>query len=352
MIRHAEGHFKDGSDFDKRMALVSFDNAVELSITTYLQLHPSQRGGKNYERKKVEEWLTNYHKKLEFLLHFTTEQKAPIQVSLDEIVYYHSIRNELYHSGNGTVPDLQCLEGARSAAIWTFGLLFGADAELLLKQAPARSTPKPQLEDRSFSVQTEFLQSFIAFEKALRASLASIGANKQVPARLPAARAWMIFAEQVDELPSPYHDIVDRCISLRNKLIHGEVTDGSPDEFSRLTRKLDQVAEFVSSFPASRDFLDDLRAKIGDLIPDKLHSIRIVQERKRVFLEAISVVETHMVKKTIKRTDLGFIMDDDSYPDDRRLFVANKAADKNADLFLREMAYDEVLDHLPDIFST
>ena len=27
LIRHAEGHLKAGTDFDKRMALISFDNA-------------------------------------------------------------------------------------------------------------------------------------------------------------------------------------------------------------------------------------------------------------------------------------------------------------------------------------
>ena len=52
LIRHADGHLKAGSDFDKRMALISYDNAIEVSVTTFLQLHPSQRAGKTYERKK------------------------------------------------------------------------------------------------------------------------------------------------------------------------------------------------------------------------------------------------------------------------------------------------------------
>ncbi len=45
LIQHAEGHLKANGDFDKRMALISYDNAIELTITTFLQLHPSQRNG-------------------------------------------------------------------------------------------------------------------------------------------------------------------------------------------------------------------------------------------------------------------------------------------------------------------
>src|SRR5436190_1148025 len=89
LIRHAEGHLKAGSDFDKRMALISYDNAIEVSITTFLQLHPSQRGGKSYERKKTEEWLSNYHKKLEYLELLAKEKGVTLAVSIDEIIYYH-----------------------------------------------------------------------------------------------------------------------------------------------------------------------------------------------------------------------------------------------------------------------
>jgi hypothetical protein len=64
LIRHAEGHLKAGTDFDKRMALISFDNAIEVAITTYLRLHPAQRSGKTYQRDAVDKWLANYHSKL------------------------------------------------------------------------------------------------------------------------------------------------------------------------------------------------------------------------------------------------------------------------------------------------
>ena len=36
LIKHAEEHLQVNGDFDKRMALVSYDNVIEVSIDTYL----------------------------------------------------------------------------------------------------------------------------------------------------------------------------------------------------------------------------------------------------------------------------------------------------------------------------
>ena len=66
LIVHAESHMRDGEDFDRRMALISFDNSIEVSITTYLTLNPIQRNGAQYQREDVARWLTNYHTKLDF----------------------------------------------------------------------------------------------------------------------------------------------------------------------------------------------------------------------------------------------------------------------------------------------
>ena len=66
LLVHAEGHLLGGEDFDRRIALISFDNAVEVAIATYLTLNPIQRGGRAYPRVDVDRWLNNYHTKLDF----------------------------------------------------------------------------------------------------------------------------------------------------------------------------------------------------------------------------------------------------------------------------------------------
>jgi hypothetical protein len=44
LLVHAEGHLRNGDDFDRRIALISFDNAIEVAITTYLTLQFSTAG--------------------------------------------------------------------------------------------------------------------------------------------------------------------------------------------------------------------------------------------------------------------------------------------------------------------
>ena len=53
LIRHAEIHYRRDNDYDKRLALISFDNSIETSIYTYLSLHPDQEEGKQNEQKKT-----------------------------------------------------------------------------------------------------------------------------------------------------------------------------------------------------------------------------------------------------------------------------------------------------------
>lgn len=36
LLFHAESHFRTGTDYDKRLALISFDNSIEVSISIYL----------------------------------------------------------------------------------------------------------------------------------------------------------------------------------------------------------------------------------------------------------------------------------------------------------------------------
>jgi len=68
LIHHAEIHYRRETDYDRRLAIISFDNSIEVSITTYLTLHPVQRGNRAYEKKEVEKWLHNFHTKVDFWL--------------------------------------------------------------------------------------------------------------------------------------------------------------------------------------------------------------------------------------------------------------------------------------------
>lgn len=125
LIVHAEGHLRTGDDIDRRMALISFDNAVEVTITAYLGLNPVHRGGASYPTADVDKWLKNYHTKLDFIaLELARRGGLPWKVERDDILWAHDQRNEQYHGGTGGIPARRTITTIRNAAIWIFGLLF------------------------------------------------------------------------------------------------------------------------------------------------------------------------------------------------------------------------------------
>lgn len=175
LIRHAEGHLENSSDFDKRMALISFDNAIEVSIATYLQLSPMQRGNQKYKPKEVEDWLRTFYTKLQFLKTFIEDVGQSSELAIDELLWYHQLRNEIYHSGNGMVPEEKHLHAIRSGAHRVFLILFGTDPEPLLKIG-TEPKPKPRLPSRpQGSAKTRLLESYIDFEKAVSEALERLG---------------------------------------------------------------------------------------------------------------------------------------------------------------------------------
>ena len=115
---------RKGGDFDRRMALIGFDNSIEVAISTYLALHPSQRQERNYCKRDVGKWQQNYHTKLDFLQFAIEEQNFEWKVPRTEIIWVHNYRNKQYHSSTMGVPETKVIEVARSAAIWVFSLLF------------------------------------------------------------------------------------------------------------------------------------------------------------------------------------------------------------------------------------
>ena len=93
-----------------------FDDAIEVAITTYLSLHPIQRGNRQYSRDDTEKWNRNYHAKLDFLdvelgkrgLSWTTERAS--------IVFVHDCRGDQYHGGTRGTPETRVIALAREAA--------------------------------------------------------------------------------------------------------------------------------------------------------------------------------------------------------------------------------------------
>lgn len=146
LLVHAEDHLINGDDFDRRIALISYDNAIEVAITIYLTLNPMyHRKGRSYDTEKKNKWLKNYHSKLEFLIEEFEERKLDWRVNRNYIAWCHDHRNEQYHGGQKGVPEMYVLNLIREAALWIFSELYDvSDVEQRLGiEIERRSTPTP-----------------------------------------------------------------------------------------------------------------------------------------------------------------------------------------------------------------
>jgi hypothetical protein len=152
LIVHAEEHMRQGEDFDRRISLISFDNAIEVAITTYLSLKPIQRGGKSYPNVDVEKWLINYHTKLDFLEQELLRQGLSWEVEKSYIIWAHDQRNEQYHGGAKGTPEMICLEIIRKSALWIMSFLYNIpDIDQFLNDCiNAKLPPQPPHADENF----------------------------------------------------------------------------------------------------------------------------------------------------------------------------------------------------------
>jgi hypothetical protein len=154
ILLHAEKHYLAGEDIDRRLSMVGFDNAIELAITTYLNLHPIQRAGRTYKNEDVEKWSSNYHTKAEFFFLECKSRGVVPNAKQDEVVWFHGVRNGQYHGGGTNVPDQRVLSGVRAVALEVFSILFDEkDASLLLEEhiammSSSSSPPRTDAQDR------------------------------------------------------------------------------------------------------------------------------------------------------------------------------------------------------------
>lgn len=144
VLLHAEMHYLSGEDFGRRLSMIGFDNSIELSITTYLSLHPMQRGGRIYQNNDVAKWLNNYHTKAGFFFDECALRSIMPKAKQDEVLWFHEVRNGQYHAGGATIPEQRVLNGVRTVALEVFSILFDEnDVVSLLEEHVAMRNPSP-----------------------------------------------------------------------------------------------------------------------------------------------------------------------------------------------------------------
>jgi hypothetical protein len=107
--------------------MLSIDNAVELMIKTYLGL-PQRVNGLALSRREYDEISESFPRLLDALHKYARDRLEGID--LGQLEWYHRLRNQLYHEGNGlTVEKDKVVVYARLAKV-LFATLFGYELEV------------------------------------------------------------------------------------------------------------------------------------------------------------------------------------------------------------------------------
>jgi len=176
----------------------------------------------------VDKWLANYHSKLAFLCEeYGKTLVVPLSVTVDEIVWYHSLRNDLYHAGNGLVPDEHSLSGARASALCVFSALFEVDAEQVLAKEAIPPVQPLSGKKAALPAQMLFLQSFIRLERTLASTLEIMGGQDTKAAKsLNLRKYWTLFASKGTGRRADYEEIIEQASRRVPKIENAEVMRG------------------------------------------------------------------------------------------------------------------------------
>jgi len=122
ILKHGLELLNKDTDANRRLAMISIDNAVELTIKTYLGL-PKRVTGLHISRKEYQDFAESFPQLLDALEKYSSDKLDGID--LGEIEWYHRLRNQLYHQGNGLTVERDKVEIYAELANILFANLFG-----------------------------------------------------------------------------------------------------------------------------------------------------------------------------------------------------------------------------------
>ena len=229
ILRHGLDLLKNDSDTNRRLAMISIDNAIELMIKTFLGL-PKRVNGLAIPRKEYQEMAESFPKLLDGL-----EQRAPEKldgIDLGTIEWYHRLRNELYHQGNGLTVEREKVEVYAELANLLFKNLYGYE---LVHSS-----------DSSTELLGEFMDEWVRFEANLRDLAATHHLLGQEPGSMLRA---MEFLENASVITPQHRREIDHYRRLRNEIVHG-----AADYKETLTRDVvDRLHHLVEKIAPSEE---------------------------------------------------------------------------------------------------
>lgn len=207
ILQHGLSLLHEDSDRNRRLALLSIDNAVELTIKTYLGL-PKRVTGIQISRRDFAEISDSFPKMLDALEEHASEFLEGID--LGDIEWFHRLRNQLYHQGNGLTVAREQVEVYAELAKLLFRNLFNDDIPVAA-------------EDENLLL-GQFLAVWVDFEKLIT-SLSEKNINR-MSTHHGRPRPPMMAVRELLRLNvfSPQDaEKIEELRRLRNEVVHGAV---------------------------------------------------------------------------------------------------------------------------------
>jgi hypothetical protein len=223
ILRHGLDLLRRDSDTNRRLAMISIDNSVELMIKTYLGL-PKRLSGLEISRREYAEVSESFPALLDALEKYAAEKLDG--VDLGTIEWYHRLRNELYHQGNGLTVERDKIEIYAALANQLFKNLYGYE---LVGRG-----------DTGSELLGEFMAAWTDVEQSIRSLTGNQMAGTVMPRPVPLMRA-MRDVEQMGLISLADIQELDGLRSIRNRVVHG--MPGSESLLSR--NSVDRVRHFA-----------------------------------------------------------------------------------------------------------
>jgi len=214
ILRHAFSLLRRDSDSNRRLAMLAIDNAVELTLKTFLGL-PSKITGLKIPRKEYEEASESFPRMLDAIEKHAAKNLSGI--NLGEIEWYHRLRNKLYHDGNGLTVDREKVVVYSELARVLFKNLFGVE-----------------LAQEERSSLADFLQEWTGIERVLVGERARGNSTEPIQSVMAQELEKLKQAGLVSGLEV---DSIKKIMKVRNEIGHGNIEQSkvvTPELVSRV----------------------------------------------------------------------------------------------------------------------
>src|SRR5687767_14984372 len=222
LLQHALELLERGGDANRRFAFIAIDNAVEVAAKTYLGL-PQRVSKLSITREELSKAEESFPKLLDSLEKHCSDRLDG--VNLGEIEWYHKLRNQLYHRGNGITVEESKVQIYSQLARLLLKNLFGVDV------LPAKANEDPV---------AEFLESWSRIERSLHVLVttqAALGKRVAEPRTVHYLSGIAELSTNGTISRAAAADL-HRLRELRNQLVHGEADLKNalrPQDLSRLS---------------------------------------------------------------------------------------------------------------------